>query len=324
MKAFLHKWRRRNAGVSKVYIVPTVFGAAFALSILGLIFYGVIAHATAAVGTGLLLFLLSLLAMVETHVNVREVGVELDDVPPCEAGVRGFFRVRLNAKEPAWGLIVEADKERSFRQLVSFWHEPLHMEPGSCSAELTVGPLPRGFYRCPAVVVASYFPFGLFRAWKTVPVAGMRAVYPAARGPTFALLRSEVRACDTPMDHSLVRERNREDSEFKEHKEWIVGDSTLRIDWRASMRRGVKLIRVFEDQSQKGMRSFAWKDTYGANDEQRLEQISKWVNDAEAENLSYRLELPDITVPYGNGEKHWRSAMVALASFKMNDPAGTV
>ena len=56
-----------------------------------------------------------------------------------------------------------------------------------------------------------------------------------------------------------------------------------------------------------------WQDVTGNDIEARLSQMSRWVLEAEAQNLRYGLVLPGIEIPPDDGEDHRHRCLEALA-----------
>ncbi|MDP2852385.1 MAG: hypothetical protein Q8O23_03155, partial [Gallionella sp.] len=68
-------------------------------------------------------------------------------------------------------------------------------------------------------------------------------------------------------------------------------------------------------------------DTPDRNDEDKLARMTRWVLDADAQELRYGLRLPDGELPPGNGAAHRdeclrRSALFNLPAISLPSPAG--
>ncbi len=121
------------------------------------------------------------------------------------------------------------------------------LAPGGPTAEpLTLEPLRRGKGQAGPLHLRLLGPWGL--AWRQVRLAGRWpvTVYPPLRGvPVKALLTPTERRRQAGL--RAVR-RLGEGRLFESLREWVPGDDTRTIDWKATARRGKVMARQYEDE----------------------------------------------------------------------------
>ena len=99
---------------------------------------------------------------------------------------------------------------------------------------------------------------------------------------------------------------------FAGHRIYQLGDSPKRVDWKASSREQGLLIKQYHGAAQRTL-WLDWEATPGADAEQRISQLTRWVIDADACGLRYGLRLPAQTLAPDTGEHHYRRCLQALA-----------
>ena len=141
-------------------------------------------------------------------------------------------------------------------------------------------------------------------------IAGQRVVFPKPVGSTnFPKLNAKEAVGQKSARAAL-------EAEYQYHRIWQPGESLLRIDWRASARRGVTLSRVYGEVEPAESLMFSLPDASGLSLELGLQQLSMWSHLAEERHLPYGLEIMGQCVPLGLGVDHWNQITHALATFK--------
>lgn len=155
--------------------------------------------------------------------------------------------------------------------------------------------------------IHSGFPLGFFRRFKNFPLGQELLVYPR---PVMCLLpapRGGIQGTEKCSD-SFYGELG---DEIKELRTYRHCDPLRWVDWKATARRGKMVVKEFYrlegdtldiDLSVKG-------DSW----EERLSQASYLVLEGQRRKLLVGLRLPDKEIQPGNGEKHKRLLLEALA-----------
>ncbi|HUS15011.1 MAG TPA: DUF58 domain-containing protein, partial [Chloroflexia bacterium] len=100
----------------------------------------------------------------------------------------------------------------------------------------------RGLYQLGPLTAVSGDPFGLFRSWRTVPEMGELLVFPA----TVDLASFGLPAGELP-GGTVVRGRSHSATPNASGlRQYIPGDPTNRIHWRATARQGQLMVKEFE------------------------------------------------------------------------------
>lgn len=175
----------------------------------------------------------------------------------------------------------------------------------SCCAEAVFPSGRRGLYRFETLLVRTAFPFGLFWANVRVPVQIEYFVYPQARGGTLWPDMQMSGESGAPVS-------NKPGDDFAGVKAYAPGDSLRHVDWKAYARGRPLSIKQFTGGDGREL----WLDAAQLTHlplEERLSQMSRWVVDAEKEEIPYGLKLGRVTLPLGIGPAQSRRALETLA-----------
>jgi uncharacterized protein (DUF58 family) len=314
-------WARRRQGPDRfplrlrrrrLYILPTRAGLGFGTLVLGMLI------AALNYGNGMALWLtgllggLALVAMHQCHRNLLDLEISAAQTRPAFAGGRGAISVVLNndSRLPRFRLQIEVASERSTG------------EPGSERA-MAVGDLApnaslrlglevaaprRGLLRIDRLRLSTTHPFGLFRAWTWVHAPLAIVVFPRPRGE-----RSPP-AHDGERRGLARRDAGVEPDEWRGLRAFREGDSPRQVAWKAYARGAPLLVKEY-DSSGGERRLFDFGRLAGLDTEARLEQLARWVVDAEARGERYGLALPGSRIEPDRGPEHRRRALTALALY---------
>lgn len=302
---------RRQAGPvtvtrQRVYILPTGFGYAFGglsfVMLLGSMNY------TNSMGFALtfLMGALGLVAMHHTHANLAGVEVRGGHAAPVFAGETARFELVLRApgRAPHYG--IEAG-----------WPRQPHGNPvdvgldANATLTLQLPALRRGWLAAPAFSVASRFPLGMFRAWTYLSLAQRVLVYPA---PAPAGLPPPFRA---PAGSGQSGDGRRGRDQFAGLRSYQRGDALNTIHWKSLPKLPQPMVKQFEDPRAPECQLHL-DDAPGADLEQRLSQLARWVLDLDALGSRYGLNLPGVTLPMDQGEAHRHRCLQALALYGLD------
>jgi uncharacterized protein (DUF58 family) len=287
-----------------LYILPTRQGLLLAvvliLMLLGSINYGSnLGH--------LVTFLLSgvwLSAILHTWRNLLGISLRAGQVAPVFAGQDALFQIRLD------------NPSRLDRFGLSLTQGPHQGE----SADIPAGesrvlrlPLPterRGILQLPEIGLHTVYPLGLFKAWSYAELQLSCLVYPqpAVAGTP------PVEASYTASDDG---DRGVGADDFVGLRGYRPGDSPRHIDWKAYARQRGLLSKQFGGDRTEQVQ-LDWDLLPAVGTEQRLSLLCRFILQAEAESLSYALHLPGIRIEPGQGERHKRRCLSALASYREN------
>lgn len=177
--------------------------------------------------------------------------------------------------------------------------------------ELSVPAPRRGIVQIDRLHLITTHPFGLFRSWTWVHAPIEMLVYPRPHGTS-----------PMPADHgtrSGVRSLTSSGSD-----EWLGlrpfrdGDSPRQVDWKAYARDAPLLVKEYSAAGAE-LRLFDFATLGNLGVEAQLEQLARWVVDAETNGERYGLRLPNQFIRADRGPQHRHRCLAALAMFGPED-----
>ena len=311
-------WARRRQGADahavslkrrRIYILPTRFGAVFAL----MVFAMLLGSLNYAASLGFLLtFLLAgvgLVVMHHCHSNLLGTTIKFLGAAPVFAGERAEFRIAVGNDSPAPRLEIEL----GHRQHAA---GPVDVAPGATEVvRLGVPTTRRGWIGLERFRVETRYPARLFRAWTWVHMDTRCLVYPrpAERG----------RPLPDGGSGGARGQPRPGDDDFAGLRSAAAGDPLHRIAWKAYARTDVLLLKEFASGTERACR-LDWDMLPELDVEARLSQLARWCLDADAAGASLALRLPNKEVPLGVGPQHLAACLEALALFDAGMDAGAV
>lgn len=97
------------------------------------------------------------------------------------------------------------------------------------------------------------------------------------------------------------------------------GDSPRQVDWKAYAREAPLLVKEYSAAGTQ-LRVFDFATLGRLPLEARLEQLARWIVDAEAGDDPYGLLLPNTHIEADRGPEHRHRCLAALALFGMDGP----
>lgn len=333
----------------RIYIIPTWFSFLFNLLLLFVLSYGFSIRSYSILGVGFLILFIELLSMIESHVNLRDLVVEFMSCPPVESNAPGSLKFNAQSKTQSYGVrfyAVEREARTSgtriysrasllqkyvrneMAQAVFFWRSadassvlPEGRYDGrSVVNSLQFTSLKRGVHPIPKIIAVSMFPFGMFRVCREFSSNDVYFAYPRPMGVPY-VMRDVAKQNGEARHGGAGRPGNDAENEYQYHREFMLGDPLGRIDWKASSRRGVKIVKFFGGQSQESARTIDWNETRPVDAEVRLEQLSYWIQEAHQDHVPFRLVLPDTVTTFGSGHHHKMHCLSLLAAFDADSKA---
>ncbi len=279
----------------RIYIVPTGFGAAFAV-LLTVMLVGALNYANNA---ALLLTCLlgatsaaSMLVAFRTLDGLRLASVRADHVVAGEA-VQVQFEFETTRLRQALRLDL-GPASTAFA-----------IAAGRTSVGLPLQTAKRGWMPLPRVRVWSSWPLGMFRAWSWLHPQQAVLVWPRAEatGPT-------------PPHHDADQQRHRlhQGDDLAALRDYRLGDPPRHIAWRASARHEHLLVKDFEQPEAQHEWRLDWYQLAGLDDEARIARLARWLDEADRRGEAYSLRLPQQQVPMGSGAQQYAQCMSLLAT----------
>jgi uncharacterized protein (DUF58 family) len=249
---------------------------------------------------------LGIVDMLHTWHNLAHLHISASKAPPVFAGEEARFSLILTdhsgRERSAIGLKTSL---KPASQTTTYCDVSAH---GSNEIILSIPSKKRGWLELEKVSVFTRFPLGLFHTWGYVENDLRCLIYPQPASPGLPIPTA------IQQFHAQGSQTTHGDEDFSGLRNYRLGDSMRRVDWKASAREQGLYTKEFEGQGQ-----FApwldWDITPGKDTEHKLSQLTRWVLDAHATGLAFGLRLPRFILTPAADEAHFREALKALALF---------
>ncbi|HHH39542.1 MAG TPA: DUF58 domain-containing protein [Sedimenticola sp.] len=283
-----------------IYILPTRFGAGFALLLL-LMLTGSINYASNL--AFLLTFLLAglgLITMIHTWANLVALELSAAAAQPVFSGQAARFPVRLRNRRrtPRPGILLQLGKQPPAAADIAAGE--------TVTLTLSVSTSRRGERPLPRLTLSTRHPLGLFRAWVYVELRATCLVYPRPGKPG-------PRSGTPDYRQSPRGDRGSGADDFVGLRPYRPGDSPRHLDWRSLARGQVLQTKQFGGDRSEQLQ-LDWYSLQGGT-EHRLSSLCRGVIDACEQQQEYGLRLPGKEIPAGRGQAHRHRCLAALARF---------
>jgi uncharacterized protein (DUF58 family) len=283
----------------RLYILPTRAGVGFGVTLFGMLIAALNYGNSMALLLTCLLTGFGLVAMHQCHRNIANLKLVSALANSAFAGDEGSVSLTLANDSRLDRYRVEIDAAAAPAVCVDLPPQ------SSCPLELRVAARERGLIRIDRLRISTTHPFGLFRAWSWVHTPIRLVVFPRPRGarPVPAHLGGQ---------DGQALEPGAQKDEWLGLRPFREGDSPRQVAWKAYAR-GAPLLSKEYAASGAQERIFDFDRLEGLHTEARLEQLARWVVDAEARGERYGLVLPGAQLLPEHGPEHRRRALTALA-----------
>ena len=304
-EVFLHQRR--------VFIFPTRYGFFFVFSLLAMLAGSI--NYDLSLGFVLTFFLASagLVAMLHTFRNQVHLILRPAKAAPVFAGESAAFDLLL---------VNQKNFERA-----SIWLRctegvaTVDVPPNhTATATLRIPANARGWLHLPRLTIETRYPLGLLRAWSYWQPDLPCLVYPRpARAGTALPLAPEGSGEGTPAGSGT--------EDFAGLREHTASDSPRHIAWKSAVLAletgGALLTKHFYGSAASDLLLDVDSLPATLGIEEKLAQLTRWLLDAEAACLAYRLRLGGLDIGPGLAEPHRSECLRALALYQLREPALT-
>jgi len=314
MLGFLRKragaWARRRQGVDvppvtlqsrRVYILPTAGGIAFGAMLLVMMIAGINYGNSLALFLTFLLAGVALVSMHQCHRNLVRTVLISATATPTFAQTPGTLRVTLqnDAAFHRYGIeITPPDGAPVSRGILSH---------GQVQIDAPVEAPKRGIVHIDRFRVSSMFPFGLFRAWSWVHMPIEMVVYPRPNGSLPMPIDAGTKSGSRSRTHSGS-------DEWLGLRPFRDGDSPRQVAWKAYARGAPLLVKEYSAMGAE-LRIFDFRRLEHLGVEARLEQLGRWIVDAETHGERYGLIIPPHELEPDSGPQHRHQCLTSLARY---------
>ena len=302
------KIRRKMVRENRIYILPTGRGMLFLCGLLVLILTAATYNNNLIFILGFFMVSLFVVSMLQTHFNLKSVRLRFVSADDAFEGEKLTVLLQLFQKRKGnkFALIVRTT-DRKWQTIEVARGRLTPLEP-SKPVRVAIRAWKRGVYKLPELVLETYYPLGLFHAWKIFRPDGELVVYPAPKGAR------ELEPKNFSLGEDELGLRTSPEGDFGELKPYREGESYHQIAWKHYARTGMLYTKVHWGEEHK-FYHIPW-DPRGSDFETYLSQMSRWVQLAVDENAAFAMELPNQTVDAGAGRDQGKICWRLLAGMK--------
>jgi uncharacterized protein (DUF58 family) len=176
----------------------------------------------------------------------------------------------------------------------------------STPVELAIPAPRRGWLDSGRLTLFTYFPLGLFYAWTYIHFDVRCLVYPKP-APSLPLPAASA-------EDGAGKATAAGDEDFAGLRTYVTGDAMPRIAWKAFAREQGLQVKQFSAFQGKSL-WLDWSQLPSLAQERKLELLTRWVLDAEAQGMRYGLRLPGSELQPAQGQAHRAECLRVLALF---------
>lgn len=311
----LAAWVKRRQGLDafpltvhrrRLYILPTRGGTAFAALLFFMLIAGLNYTNSLALFLTFLLAGFALVAMHQCHRNL--LNTSLSGLTPISTFAGDTARLDITLANPT--AFARGQLEAGALEQTAVADLPPH---GTRKLPVSIPAPQRGLLRIERIHLATTFPFGLFRAWAWVHSPIEVVIYPRPRG-------------SLPMPADGGRRSGLRSQIGAGTEEWLGlrpfrdGDSPRQVAWKAYARGAPLLVKEYSAAGSE-LRLFDFAQLPQPDVETRLEQLSRWIVDAEARGERYGLAIGGQHIAPDRGPEHRHRCLTALALYGTEAPS---
>lgn len=284
-----------------IYVFPSKQGAAFLVLIILIWILGTNYQNNLILGLSFFLTSLMLVSIIHAFKNLLGLTFVPDATRHAAVGEMASFDIQITSsyQHDHHGLLLLVDDFDPVRA-------DIHAGKAT-HVQLNLSARHRGWLKLPRIVLKSYFPFGMIRAWAYIDLKHRALIFPRPI------------ACDQPPlgagqgDEGIYLSTQRGD-EFQGFQNYQPGAPLSQIAWKQFARgAGMHLKDYRALQSEQFW--LDWQELNARDTELALSNLSYWVNYFADNNIEFGLRLPQVTIEPGVGDVHRLDALTALALF---------
>jgi uncharacterized protein (DUF58 family) len=243
----------------------------------------------------------ALVTMHQCHRNLVRTSLISAAALPTFAGTRGTLRTTLQNEATVlrYGIEVEPTNH-------DLGHGDIRPRD-QAQIDVPIDAAVRGVLRIDRLRISTTFPFGLFRAWGWIHMGIEMIVYPRAHGSLPMPLDSGCKSGARSQGHTGS-------DEWLGLRPFRDGDSPRQVAWKAYARGAPLLVKEYSAMGAE-LRLFDFEKVDHPGVEARLEQLARWVVDAETRGERYGLNAPPHRIEPDTGPEHRHRCLTALALY---------
>lgn len=305
------KLRHRIVQANRIYIMPSGRGFLFLAAIIVLVLTGATYNNNLIFLLAFFMFSVFVVSMLQTHYNIKGVRLGFGSAEEGFEGDALTLHMELAQKRARHKKNLEIRTASKKFVTLGRKREQIHPTESAKLVRIEVRAWKRGVYRIPEIILETYYPLGLFRAWKVFRFDGDLVVYPKPETKHTLQPRSY------ESGHEDLGLRTSPEGDFGELKTYVMGESYHQIAWKHYARTGDLYSKVHWGEEHKHY-VIPWLAAMpsGADVEPALRQMSGWIKAALDENATFEMESPGHKIEPSRGVDHARRCWRLLAEVK--------
>jgi uncharacterized protein (DUF58 family) len=305
-------WIKRRQGTDalpltlqrrRLYILPTRAGLGFGVLLALMLAAGLNYANSLALFLTFLMGGFALVAMQLCHRNLLGTGLYAAHAAPTFAQRSGTLQLTLINESAQPRFRIESGLGYEATQTTSLGRGRQHLE-------IPVAAPKRGLVKIERLRLTTSHPFGLFRTWTWVHAPIQMLVYPRAHGAAPMPSQKGRKSGNRSQGHAGA-------DEWQGLRPFRDGDSPRQVDWKAYAREAPLLVKEYSSMGSE-LRVFGFDSLPTLSTEARLEQVARWIVDAEDNGDRYGLEIPGTTIAPDRGTEHRHRCLAALALYEID------
>ena len=281
-----------------IFIFPTRIGFGFSILLLTLLIAAINYENSLIFGLVFWLGSVFFVTIFYTFRNLSGINLELIKSGSGFVGEDIEFSIQLTRPEHSKREGVQLGWPNEVKQ----WAE-LH-EGTSTTVHLFANAQQRGWFNPGRLLVETFYPLGLLRAWTWIDLDANAIIYPKPifHDQTFANLGND--------NEGELSNQNGSD-DFHDIRNYHPGDSPRHILWRSYARQDQLLVKQFSSYANSQL-ILDWHQLEGET-ELRLSHLTGMALNAHSSEKEFGLKLPNAEVPFGSGKTHLDRVLTELA-----------
>lgn len=295
----------------RIYIVPSRFGLVFGAMLVVMLMGGLNFNNNGALLLTFVLTGATVLSLPRAVKQLNQVSLVAVRAAPVHVGsdLELSFHFEVDGGEAHRHLWLTRHRPpRDEASPATRWRAPtpvrFDLVGAGGQATITVPAQRRGLVPVGRYSLASEYPFGLFHAWSVLHPDARVLVYPQPEPAGVPLPLAAAR--------DAAHERAAHGEDWHGLRDYRDGDPQRLIAWKASARQDRLLVKEFAEPAGTEV-VLDWHALAGLDDEARIARLTRWVLDASAQNLAYRLVLPRAAHGPARGDDHRHACLRELA-----------
>lgn len=284
----------------RIYILPSRQGLGFAVVLMVMLLGDINYNLSLGYVLTFLLAMMAVMSMLYAFRNLAHLQIRAGHVAPVFAGEDARFVFHfdnLNALARHQLVLQDDAQHRIVFDLAA---------RTSSSVPLAIPATRRGWMDSERLTLYTEFPLGLFHAWTYIHFDVRALVYPQPAAPLPLPARSA--------QNGTGKLYTTGDEDFAGLRNYVAGDALPRIAWKAWAREQGLQVKQFADPQGQEL-WLDWEQVAPLTLEQKLQVLTRWVLDADAQGLLYGLRLPNSELPPQNNPAHQTECLRRLALF---------